>query len=101
MVFDHVPLLFQIRDQIQTMRGFKRPFKFENVWTKDDSCSKVVEERWKKGTIDNFKDLARSVAKCGDYLAKWNKENYGNLQNQIKAKQKKLVSLLTMIRGIE
>ena len=83
---DHLPLLFQIRDHVQDKRNVKRSFKFENMWTRDDSCSQVVEESWKQSRIGNFKNLADTVARCGVNLTKWNKVHYCNLQNLIKKK---------------
>ena len=75
-----------IRDHVQDKRSVKRSFKFENMWTRDDSCSQVVEESWKQSRIGNFKDLADTVASCGVNLTKWNKVHYCNLQNLIKKK---------------
>ena len=95
---DHVPLLFQIRDQVPTMRGFKRSFKFENMWTKDDLCSKVVEVCWKEETIGDFIDFARTVTKCGEQLMRWNKDHYGHLQSRINSKKQELDRLMTRIQ---
>ena len=41
---DHVPLLFDISSTQQVITIVKRPFRFENMWTKKAECKKVVFE---------------------------------------------------------
>ena len=71
------------------------------MWLKDDTCRKVVEDSWKADSIGNIKDFEATVARCGSNLSRWNKENNGNLQKQIKEKRKKYERLLMHIKGFE
>ena len=41
-ISNHVPLLIQICDQSQSKRGFRRPFRFENIWIRDAACKEVI-----------------------------------------------------------
>ena len=57
-ISDHVPLLFQINDQQQLKVNVKHLFRFENMWVKDETCRRVVDESWKRGSDRSFIDLA-------------------------------------------
>ena len=55
---DHVPLLFHISSTQQVITTVKKPFRFENMWTKEAECQKVVSKSWNGYAIRNCEDLA-------------------------------------------
>ena len=79
-------------------RGFKRSFRFVNMWTRHEGCEVVIKEGWENGMITTFKELVNGVKQCGDLLTKWNIEEFGNIQHGIMQKQKKLGKLLGVTR---
>ena len=86
-VSDHMPLLFNISDQKQSVAHKTRKFKFENMWLEDEECYRVVKQSWSSSYIHNMLDFTYVVEKCGRTLMQWNMEVYGNLQVRIKNKQ--------------
>ena len=69
------------------IKTVKRPFRFENMWTKKAECQKVISESWNGFLICSCEDLAQTVQRCGNRLANWNKHYFGNFQYRIKQKK--------------
>ena len=68
-----------------------KPFRFEELWTKDPSCSSVIETAW-------FKHALGSPAQClisklqltRNSLQRWNHLHFGKIQSWIKSTLAKL-----------
>ena len=99
-ILDHVPFLFHISNMQQMKATFKRPFRFENMWVKEEECQRVISENWNGSAIRSFKELVDSVKRCGHHLAKWNRENFGNWEYQIKQKKVKVKELLMRVNSM-
>jgi len=66
-----------------------RPFRFEAMWTKDETSREVVDKAWQLqvGGSQGFK-LARKQTNTKNELKKWNKEHFGNVRERIKVGEK-------------
>ena len=94
---DHAPLLFHASNKKMRMRGYKKSFRFENMWVRHEGCAEVVKEAWQQEQIANLEDLAKGLENCGKLLNKWNREVFGNIQVSLKQKEKELEELLTSV----
>ena len=79
---DHSPIvLFTEGEQ----RLVKQLFKFEEVWTKDETSWFVVEKAWKANIQGTplFK-VCQKLKEAKKEFRIWNKEWFGNIQQNIK-----------------
>lgn len=61
-----------------------RPFQFEAVWLRDESCHSVIDKAWNMEALDSdFVKLYKRQALTRDALKKWNKEVFGCCQDRI------------------
>ena len=68
-----------------------RPFKFEQMWLKDRSCSSTVSSAWGSVTGSvSMPMVADKIKNCGEKLAKWSKESFGCIKKKIDSKAKLL-----------
>ena len=65
----------------------KKPFKFVEAWTKDETSLFVVENAWKKGFNGNpiFK-VCKKIKEMKEDLRRWNRDWFRNIQTKIKEK---------------
>ncbi|XP_075663408.1 uncharacterized protein LOC142632996 [Castanea sativa] len=85
---DHSPILLDINFENEKIA---RPFRFEAMWTKDETSREVVDKAWQlqvEGS-QGFK-LARKQTNTKNELKKWNKEHFGNVRERIKVLEKKI-----------
>ena len=66
-----------------------RPFRFEVMWTKDESSVEVIERAWDINVegSQSFK-LAKKIKRVGDELKSWNKNHFGYAKTRIKELEK-------------
>ena len=98
---DHVPLMINISANAQQKPHIRRSFKFENMWTQDDQCGKIVEESWNRGIINNMSDLVKALGSCCQSLMRWHRQSYGSLTHNITRQQKELQTLQQEVRNLE
>ncbi|XVE72066.1 hypothetical protein DITRI_Ditri11bG0008900 [Diplodiscus trichospermus] len=91
---DHCPLLFTVREGVLTNVSHKKPFRFENMWGREESCKEVIQSTWRKGKITDLGRLANQLEHCGAALLKWNREKFGHVQKRIRDKELELEKLL-------
>ena len=67
------------------------PFRFEAIWTKDETSREVVDRAWQLqvGGSQGFK-LARKQTNTKNKLKKWNNEHFGNVRERIKELEKNI-----------
>lgn len=78
----HSPIVLFIEGE----QGYaKKPFKFEEAWTRDETSFFVVEKAWRSDVSGTplFK-LCRRVKETKKEFRRWNKEWFGNIQKRIK-----------------
>ena len=69
----------------------KKPFRFEEAWLSDHTCSEVVEASWEeRGVDDPATKVIRKIERCGRELKRWERDHFGNIRNTLKKKRKEL-----------
>lgn len=62
----------------------KKTFKFEEMWLKDPSCTKVVEDAWRKKYSSPLAfQFQAKVKEAASSLRNWNVNYFGNVNQQI------------------
>ena len=78
---NHTPILWDTNPNEEFPH---RPFRFEAVWLKDDSCVPVIENAWNTEPLGfKFIKLYKKQASTTATLRKWNKEVFGRCQDKI------------------
>ena len=63
-----------------------KPFRFEEFWTKDPSCGKIIEASWKWPIFGNPSSiLPKKLIITKKALLKWNHSHFGKIHQKIKA----------------
>jgi hypothetical protein len=63
-----------------------RPFRFEEFWTKDPSCGKLIATTWNSPVLGNPSIyLPKKLNLTKAALLKWNACHFGNIQRNIRA----------------
>lgn len=79
--FDHTPILL---DTNPSDSFAHRPFRFEAVCLRDESCHSVINKAWnRKASGSDFVKLYKRQASTKDALKQWNKEVFGCCQDEI------------------
>ncbi|KAK7830847.1 hypothetical protein CFP56_007597 [Quercus suber] len=89
--FDHKPILL-ISDSEQKMFYRKgRPFRFEAIWLKDNSCKKVVKNSWQEVCDPSLVCLVtKQIINCQDNLRIWKRDTFSHVQLSLAEKLKEL-----------
>ncbi|XP_059073537.1 uncharacterized protein LOC131874265 [Cryptomeria japonica] len=75
---DHFPIQLDIQGEV----GSKRcPFKFENMWLKDDNILELLKEWWNVANVSGFGifKIVKKLKIIKKNLNHWNKEHFGNI----------------------
>ena len=67
------------------------PFRFEEAWLSNHTCSEVVEASWEAREVDDpATKVMRKIERCGRELKIWERDHFGNIRNSLKEKRKEL-----------
>lgn len=62
---DHKPILLCTYSEFKRFYNKGRPFWFEAMWLKDDSCERIIKESWGMGpTLSSIWDFASKLSIC-------------------------------------
>lgn len=83
MSSDHCPLLIEndlvvVDDEGGGRR--RRRFMFEEMWTHDEECGRVIDHGWKD--LGNL-HITRKLSKVAEELKVWGKEKFGSVRRTI------------------
>jgi hypothetical protein len=79
--FDHNPILL---DMAHSDLSLPRPFRFEEFWTFDATCSSVVSEAWNNSLSGSPQhNLSNNLTNTTTALKLWNKNHFRNIQAKI------------------
>jgi hypothetical protein len=79
---DHCPILL---NSSHSPVFIPRPFRFEEFWTRDPTCSQVIDEAWRVVINGNPAFcLVKKLNHTRAALKKWNNLHFGHIQTQIK-----------------
>jgi hypothetical protein len=91
---DHNPILLDTHQEVS--KG-SRPFRFEAMWTKEDSSSEVVERAWSLQVEGSHNySLVKKCQKVRDEFTVWNRTCFGIIKNRIKEIEDKIKMLQDM-----
>ncbi|KAJ9567283.1 hypothetical protein OSB04_003249 [Centaurea solstitialis] len=78
---DHTPIL--LRDKLDDYGPI--PFKFYDIWLKEDSVANLVKEVWEKRTLSSRPDciFRDKLKKLKDALKVWRKEGWGEIDKEV------------------
>ena len=88
---DHKPLLLCTNSEFKHFYRKGRPFRFEAMWIKEESCESVVRDSC---GVSNEASLVMSFNKkifvCQEKLNEWNRSTFGHVRNTLTKKLKEL-----------
>lgn len=77
---DHCCLIIECCRARKSKRR-KRRFKYENMWRRDPSYVKVVEDAWEDaGTVQNLGQLQATLGKVQSSLQVWERSSFGSVK---------------------
>lgn len=87
--YDHKPIIIH-PDGIQARS--RRPWRFEQVWLKDEMCHSAVESTWSPAIFSPFPMtvIEGNTVQCQSKLRLWSKTSFGNI-NRALIEKKNLV----------
>lgn len=87
--YDHKPIIIH-PDGIQARS--RRPWRFEQVWLKDEMCHSTVESTWSPAIFSPFPMIVieGNMVQCQSKLRLWSKTSFGNI-NRALIEKKNLV----------
>ena len=88
---DHKPIWLCSDDVHCRFYRPQRPFRFEEMWTKDERCESVVHAAWDVCLVgDPMSQVLQKVSNCQTQLLSWNKNVFGNIKGTLIRKRKML-----------
>ncbi|XP_035542838.1 uncharacterized protein LOC118345290, partial [Juglans regia] len=95
---DHAPILIQL-EEVRSSYGFLA-FKFHQMWVTHDSFLSCIATTWEDDIVDyGMARLARKLKRLKPILRVWNREVFGNIQNQIGHLKERLAMLESKLQG--
>ncbi|KAL0009864.1 hypothetical protein SO802_004972 [Lithocarpus litseifolius] len=89
---DHCLLALWLQKR-KPSRPIKKRFFFEAMWTRDERCREVIEAAWDP-LNGNPEELFQDRLKhCQVQLLNWNRRVFGNVNRELKLKQRRLQQL--------
>ena len=86
---DHSPLWTDLAGL--EFQAVTKPFRFEEAWLSDHTCSEVVEASWEAREVDDpATKVMRKIERCGRELKIWERDHFGNIRKSLKEKRKEL-----------
>ena len=68
-----------------------RPFCFEAMWLKDNSCEEVVKNSWQEVSDPSLVYMVtKQIINCQDNLRIWNRDTFGHVRLSLAKKLKEL-----------
>ncbi|KAL0013129.1 hypothetical protein SO802_000198 [Lithocarpus litseifolius] len=88
---DHKPLLLCTDSEFKRFYRKGRPFRFEAMWIKEESCERVVRESWDASNeVTRVAGFNRKIIMCQEKLKEWNRSTFGHVRNTLSKKLKEL-----------
>ncbi|XP_021761357.1 uncharacterized protein LOC110726197 [Chenopodium quinoa] len=83
---DHALIKLMVRGDDNLAAKGERVFRFEQVWTENDSCEGVVWHAWENGGVT----VESRIASCGMELRSWSDKEFGAIFKELRKKRKRL-----------
>uniref|UniRef100_A0A803L0Q7 Zinc knuckle CX2CX4HX4C domain-containing protein n=1 Tax=Chenopodium quinoa TaxID=63459 RepID=A0A803L0Q7_CHEQI len=78
---DHVPILLCISEGVGKVKKkkFKKRFKFEEMWLREETCADIIENAWNRGG-----DICSKIAHTPINLSAWSRNKFGDFLKEMK-----------------
>ena len=88
---DHKPLLLCSNSEFKRFYKKGRPFCFEAMWLKDNSCEGVIRDCWdsRQQSVSVW-GFTRKIMACQENLKVWNRTTFGHVRSALKRKMAEL-----------
>ncbi|KAL0411143.1 UNVERIFIED_CONTAM: hypothetical protein Slati_3704000 [Sesamum latifolium] len=92
---DHSFLWVELELNIQAAESRnERLFRFEAIWTKEESCHEVIRSCWQTTSKKNSQvDIISCIKNYWVSLLEWNNNCFGNIVHQMKVLEKRICDL--------
>ena len=88
---DHKPLLLCSDFEFKRFYRRGKPFQFEAMWLKDQSCEVVIKDSWGEQAVsESVWGFQQKIVACQLNLKVWNKNYFGHVRNFLNRKLKEL-----------
>lgn len=76
---DHNPLLVNFNEYQEERQTYRRGFKFESGWTKDEEYHGIVQSAWEVETVGEapVRAVQQRLSFCQNQLTRWSKKKFG------------------------
>nr|POE66421.1 hypothetical protein CFP56_29268 [Quercus suber] len=93
-LLNHYPLWVCSNDENVRFYNKSRPFRFEAVWLRDESCEGIIKSAWNEGNSgDSVDKLMGKVEARQLRLKTWSRLSFGNIRRLLTQKKKKLAKV--------
>ena len=80
---DHKPLVLCLDSEFKRFYRKCRPFHFEAMWLKDNSCEGVIRDSWdSRQPSDSVWGFNRKIMACQENLEVWNRTIFGHVRSE-------------------
>ncbi|XP_057811697.1 uncharacterized protein LOC131025935 [Salvia miltiorrhiza] len=91
---DHCHLLLSLETSSEKMQNRPKPFRFEAMWLRNESCKELCEKMWQSGLGSrSVSDLKQKIEDMGRELKIWEKEVFGNVRKKCAELRERLAIL--------
>ncbi|XP_062017671.1 uncharacterized protein LOC133734024 [Rosa rugosa] len=81
---DHLLILLEVREHMQTKRRRGRRFRFEELWLREEDCKQIVEQSWESGSgSDAFSKICDKIRRTRSALESWSFDKFRSLTRTI------------------
>ena len=88
---DHKPILLSTYSKFKCFYKKGRPFRFESMWIKYNSCEGIIKDSWGTGpTSPLVWDFSSKISTCQENLKLWNRSTFGHVCNTLAKKLREL-----------
>ena len=85
---DHKPIWVGTEKMVTS---FRKPFRFEEVWSSELGCAETIEASWRKPkTGVPMYSVWEKIHECRRGLRKWSKQSFGSIKQQIREREDQL-----------
>lgn len=82
---DHRPILLSLNVDGEHQKWCQKPFCFEAMWVSDFGCKETITKAWDCSLDGTPMFIAiKKLNKCKKSLEAWSRDNFGNVQKNIK-----------------
>jgi hypothetical protein len=92
---DHNPILVYFTEQPEESHSYRRGFKFEAAWIKDDEYQGIVQNAWETKSIgaEPIRVVKQRFSSCQQKLSQWSKKKFGQAEDILKKKKQQFLDL--------